>query len=84
MRIPQIIQESHKSEKRFNGKFIIDNTLGRDVKFTLEMLQTNYDHATIQWVHSNGTIIESDFASDQLTYIKKFPNLEVNYLDTYT
>ena len=79
MLIPQIIQESHKSEKRFNGKFIIDNTLGRDVKFTLEMLETNYGQATIQWVHSNGTIIETDFASDQLTYIKKFSTLQVNY-----
>ena len=78
MRIPQIIQESHKSEKRFTGKFIIDNTLGRDVKFTLEMLQTNYGSATIKWIHSNGTIIATDFASDQLTYINKFPNLQVN------
>ena len=42
------------------------------------MLETNYGTATIRYVHSNGTIITTEFTSE-ITYIKTFPNLEVKY-----
>ena len=74
--ILQIVQESHKRTTGFNGKFIIDDTLGRDVKFTLEILDDSYGTVSVKYIHSNGTIIDTDFPKDT-TFIKPFPYLEV-------
>ena len=76
----QIYQESQKDKKSFKDDFIVDETLGRDVKFTLDVLQSSRADITAKIVikSSNGTELTNSSAKVTDLYMKTFDNLEVN------
>ena len=78
----QIYQESQKDKKSFKDDFIIDETLGRDVKFTLDILQSSRADITAKIVikSSNGTELTNSSSKVSDLYMKTFGNLEVNLI----
>ena len=78
----QIYQGSQKDKKSFKDDFIIDETLGKDVKFTLDILQSSRADITAKIVikSSNGTELTNSSAKVTDLYMKTFGNLEVNLI----
>ena len=59
--------------------FIIDQTLGRDVKFTLDDLPGSGKITGIRLLSSNGTELESSIGEIGITWSKTIKHLEVKY-----
>ena len=57
--------------------FIIDQTLGRDVKFTLDDLPGSGKITGIQLLSSDGTVLESSTGTIGSTWSKTIKHLEV-------
>ena len=80
----QILQETNLDVQtaNINGTFIIDNTLGRDVKFTSDKLGSGAINQ-IQLQYPNGTTyLIGEGVTD--TFSKTFDFLEVNMVDQRT
>ena len=59
--------------------FIIDQTLGRDVKFTLDDFPGSGIIKGIRLLYSNGTVLASSSGTIGSTWSKTFARLEVKY-----
>ena len=75
----QIVQENYKNKGNVQGAFIIDNTLGRDVKVTIDQSGSGNNRIDIvQISYPNGTDILDDRNPVNKTLSYKFDFLEVN------
>ena len=73
----QILQENYKNvEAGLFDEFIIDNTLGRDLKFTIDKSKTGSINV-IQIISPNGTSIFYHTGTFDDTFSTKFDFLEV-------
>ena len=73
------LQISSDDCKEGSGQFIIDQSLGRNVRFVLDK---NVATTIITFYFPNGTHIEE--YTNERTYVKTFPYLEVEIDFTYS
>ena len=76
------MQENYKNKGNVQGAFIIDNTLGRDVKFTIDQSGSGNNNLIniVQISYPNGTDILDDRDPVNKTLSYKFDFLEVIYV----
>ena len=73
----QIFQESYSKNEIVDGQFIIDNTLGKDVKFTIDVLgDETVKNLTI---YNSNNIVLFNLTNEKISnyYVKEFPILQV-------
>ena len=74
----QIFQESYSKNEIVDGQFIIDNTLGKDVKFTIDVLgDETVKNLTI---YNSNNIVLFNLTNEKISnyYVKEFPILQVH------
>ena len=73
----QIFQESYSKNEIVDGQFIMDNTLGKDVKFTIDVLgDETVKNLTI---YNSNNIVLFNLTNEKISnyYVKEFPILQV-------
>ena len=66
---------------KIDDTFIIDNTLGRDVKFSLDVLSGDLEaKKNLKILFENGTELFNSDSFPDSTYVKSFPMLKVSHI----
>ena len=79
----QIFQESYSKNEIVDGQFIMDNTLGKDVKFTIDVLgDETVKNLTI---YNSNNIVLFNLTNEKISnyYVKEFPILQVRIFTIY-
>ena len=64
---------------KIDDTFIIDNTLGRDVKFSLDVLSGDLEaKKNLKILFENGTELFHSDSFSESTYVETFPMLKVS------
>ena len=78
----QVLQKSYFNQSFINDEFVIDDTLGRDVKFAIDTLSGIPTAVSI--FYSNGTLLfNRNGGIYDRTFVNYFPMLKVQQINLY-